>query len=186
MSMTDPISDLLTRIRNAILAKHDRLDVPTSKLKRNMCVLLKSEGFIQDYEVIENQPQDTLRIYLRYSPEGIPAVRRLARVSKPGRRVYRGADDIKPVLNGLGVAIVSTSHGLLTDKQARADCGQHGTQPAIGTTQLISSTGKLLCLALGLASGSIKPFQASLATGNIRAINRQYETRCFCHAMPSL
>lgn len=120
MSMTDPIADLLTRIRNAILAKHDRLDVPTSKLKVGICGLLKQEGYIEDYETIAAEaPVDTLRIYLRYTGEGIPAVRRMARVSKPGRRVYRGADDIKPVLNGLGVAIVSTSRGLLTDRQAR-------------------------------------------------------------------
>ncbi len=119
MSMTDPIADLLTRMRNAILAKHDRLDVPASKLKRNLCVLLKQEGFIDDYEVIEEPPQGSLRVYLRYSDEGVPAVRRMSRVSKPGRRVYRGADNIKPVLNGLGVAIVSTSKGLRTDQEAR-------------------------------------------------------------------
>ncbi len=119
MSMTDPIADFLTRIRNAHLAKHDRLDVPHSKLKRNMCSLLKDEGFIEDYEVVESPPQDMIRVYLRYDREGVPAARRLERVSKPGRRVYRGADEIKPVLNGLGVAIVSTSKGLLTDRQAR-------------------------------------------------------------------
>lgn len=119
MSMTDPVADLLTRIRNALLAKHDRLDVPSSKLKRNIVALLKEEGYIEDFEIIENKPQDTLRIYLRYSRQGVPALRRLSRVSKPGRRVYRGADDIRPVLNGLGTAIVSTSKGLLTDRQAR-------------------------------------------------------------------
>ena len=119
MSMTDPIADLLTRMRNAHLAKHDRLDVPHSKLKRNICRLLKDEGFIEDFEVVEDPPQDLIRIYLRYNQEGVPAARFLQRVSKPGRRVYRGADDIKPVLNGLGVAIVSTSNGLLTDHQAR-------------------------------------------------------------------
>lgn len=119
MSMTDPIADFLTRIRNALLAKHDRLDVPASKLKKNISTLLKQEGFIEDYEVIEEKPQSTLRVYLRYSDEGVPAIRRLARISKPGRRVYRGADQIKPVLNGLGVYIVSTSKGLLTDHQAR-------------------------------------------------------------------
>ena len=119
MSMTDPIADLLTRIRNALLAKHDRLDVPSSKLKRNICALLKQEGYIQDFEVIDQSPQDSLRIFLRYSDAGTPAMRRMSRVSKPGRRVYRGADDIKPVLNGLGTAIVSTSRGLLTDRQAR-------------------------------------------------------------------
>ncbi len=119
MSMTDPVADLLTRIRNALLAKHDRLDVPASKLKRNIVALLKAEGYIEDFEIIENTPQDTLRVFLRYSQQGVPAMRRVYRVSKPGRRVYRGADDIKPVLNGLGTAIVSTSKGLLTDRQAR-------------------------------------------------------------------
>ncbi len=121
MSMTDPIADLLTRIRNAILAQHDRLDVPTSRLKESMSDLLKREGYIDDFETLEGEPQGILRIFLRYSDEGVPAIRRLARVSKPGRRVYRGADGIKPVLNGLGVAIVSTSKGLLTDRQARAE-----------------------------------------------------------------
>ena len=120
MSMTDPIADLLTRMRNALLAKHDRLDVPHSRLKRNLCTLFKDEGFIDDFEVVEDPPQNTIRIYLRYSAEGVPAVRRLRRVSKPGRRVYRAADNIKPVLNGRGVAIVSTSKGLVTDHQARA------------------------------------------------------------------
>jgi small subunit ribosomal protein S8 len=119
MSMTDPIADFLTRIRNAIIAKHDRLDLPASKLKKNMCELLRQEGYIEDYEHIDEPPQGILRIFLRYSDEGIPAIRRLSRVSKPGRRVYRGADDIKPVLNGIGVAIVSTSQGLLTDREAR-------------------------------------------------------------------
>lgn len=119
MSMTDPIADLLTRIRNALMAKHDRLDVPSSKLKRNLMALLQQEGYIEGYETIDNEPQDILRVYLRYNRNGIPSLRRLSRVSKPGRRVYRGADDIKPVLNGLGTAIVSTSKGLLTDRQAR-------------------------------------------------------------------
>ncbi len=119
MSMTDPIADFLTRMRNALLAKHDRLDVPNSKLKRNVCSVLKNEGFIEDFEVVESPQQDLIRIYLRYNREGVPAARRLTRVSKPGRRVYQGADDIKPVLNGLGVAIVSTSKGLLSDRQAR-------------------------------------------------------------------
>ncbi len=119
MSMTDPIADFLTRIRNATLAKHDRLDVPHSKLKRNMCAVLKNEGFIEDFEVVEDPPQDVIRVFLRYNNEGVPAARLLKRISKPGRRVYRGADEIKPVLNGLGVAIVSTSKGLLSDRQAR-------------------------------------------------------------------
>jgi small subunit ribosomal protein S8 len=119
MSMTDPIADFLTRMRNALLAKHDRLDVPHSKLKRSICRLLKDEGFIDGFEVVESPPQDLIRVYLRYNSEGVPAARLLKRISKPGRRVYRRADDIKPVLNGLGVAIVSTSKGLLSDRQAR-------------------------------------------------------------------
>ncbi|RMH15593.1 MAG: 30S ribosomal protein S8 [Acidobacteria bacterium] len=119
MSMTDPIGDLLTRIRNALMAKHDRLDVPSSKLKAEICRLLKREGYIDEVEIVAGKPVDSLRIYLRYSPEGQPAIRRLARVSKPGRRVYRGADAIKPVLGGLGVALVSTSKGLLSDAEAR-------------------------------------------------------------------
>lgn len=121
MSMTDPVADLLTRIRNALQVKHDRLDVPTSKLKVAISRLLKQEGYIQDFEQVEveGRPTKDLRIYLSYNEEGVPAIRHLARVSKPGRRVYRGADGIRPVLNGLGVALVSTSRGLLSDQDAR-------------------------------------------------------------------
>ncbi len=119
MSMTDPIADLLTRIRNAIIAKHDRVDVPASKLKLEICKILQQEGFILNFRVQRAAPVDSLRIFLRYSPEGISAISHLGRVSKPGRRVYRGADAIRPVRNGLGVGIVSTSQGLLTDRQAR-------------------------------------------------------------------
>ncbi|HEV7504373.1 MAG TPA: 30S ribosomal protein S8 [Thermoanaerobaculia bacterium] len=119
MSMTDPIADLLTRIRNAQIAKHDRLDVPVSKLKVEIAKLLKDEGFIKNFREIEAVPQGTLRIFLRYSTEGVPAISHLQRVSKPGRRVYRKAEEIQPVRNGLGIGIVSTSQGLLTDAQAR-------------------------------------------------------------------
>jgi small subunit ribosomal protein S8 len=120
MSMTDPISDLLTRIRNAHLAKHDRLDVPVSRLKLEVCRLLKEEGFIRNYREIEVEgPTNSVRIFLRYSPEGEPAINSVKRISKPGRRVYRRAGEIQPVRNGLGVGIVSTSQGLLTDIQAR-------------------------------------------------------------------
>lgn len=120
MSMTDPIADLLARIRNAILAKHDRLDVPASSLKQEVCRILKEQGYIEEVQRLESTPQDVLRIYLRYDPAGQPAITRMSRVSKPGRRVYRGAEDIPSVKNGLGTGIVSTSHGLLTDHQARA------------------------------------------------------------------
>ena len=120
MSMTDPIADLLTRIRNAYGVRHDRLDVPASRLKREICQILKDEGFIEDFGVREEGPTSkVIRIMLRYTQEGEPLVRRMQRVSRPGRRVYRKSADIKPVLNGLGVGIVSTSQGLLTDKAAR-------------------------------------------------------------------
>lgn len=119
MSMTDPIADLLTRIRNAHLAKHDRLDVPASKLKMELCQLLKDEGYIDRTQILEGEPTDLIRIYLRYSKTGVPAITRMQRVSRPGRRVYRGADDIRPVLNGMGTGVISTSKGLLTDTQAR-------------------------------------------------------------------
>ncbi len=119
MSMTDPIADLLSRIRNAQIAKHDRLDVPISKLKLEVVKLLKEEGFVKNFREIEGSPVGTLRIFLRYSAEGVPAISSLRRMSKPGRRVYRKADEIQPVRNGLGIGIVSTSQGLLTDAQAR-------------------------------------------------------------------
>jgi small subunit ribosomal protein S8 len=119
MSMTDPIADLLSRIRNAQIAKHDRLDVPVSKLKVEVVKLLREEGFIKNFREIEGTPVGSLRIFLRYSAEGVPAISFLQRVSKPGRRVYRKADEIQPVRNGLGIGIVSTSQGLLTDTQAR-------------------------------------------------------------------
>jgi|SRR5580693_4553797 small subunit ribosomal protein S8 len=120
MSMTDPIADLLTRIRNAHLAKHDRLDVPSSKLKIEVVKLLKEEGFIKNMREVEAEgPVNTLRIFLRYSDEGTPAIGHLRRVSRPGRRVYKRAADIQPVRNGMGLGIVSTSQGLLTDRQAR-------------------------------------------------------------------
>jgi small subunit ribosomal protein S8 len=119
MSMTDPIADLLSRIRNAQIAKHDRLDVPISKLKVQVVKLLKEEGFVKNFREIDGEPVGTLRIFLRYTVEGVPAISHLQRVSKPGRRVYRKADEIQPVRNGLGIGIVSTSQGLLTDAQAR-------------------------------------------------------------------
>lgn len=120
MTMTDPIADLLTRIRNAHTAKYDRMDSPVSKLKTEICRILKAEGFITDYETMgESATERQLRVVLRYTPDGDPAIQHLQRVSRPGRRVYRGASDMRPVLNGLGVGIVSTSKGLMTDQQAR-------------------------------------------------------------------
>lgn len=120
MTMTDPIADLLTRIRNAQLVNHDRLTVPGSNLKLEICRLMKEQGYIADYEEQGDDPiSRRILILLKYNAQGVPAIRRMQRVSKPGRRVYMGADDLKPVLNGLGVGIVSTPKGLLTDSQAR-------------------------------------------------------------------
>ena len=119
MSMTDPIADLLTRIRNAHLAKHDRLDVPASNVKLQILKLLKEEGFIKNYREVEGKPVNLIRVFLRYNAQGVPAISYVARVSRPGRRVYRRADEIAPVRNGLGLGIVSTSQGLLSDAAAR-------------------------------------------------------------------
>lgn len=119
MSTTDPISDLLARIRNAHLAKHDRVDVPASRLKEEVCRILKEEGFIRNFRLLEGTPRGTLRVFLRYSDDGEPAIRHIQRLSRPGRRVYRKSDDLRPVLNGLGLGIVSTSQGLLSDRTAR-------------------------------------------------------------------
>ena len=119
MSMTDPIADLLVRIRNAHRAKHDRLDVPASRVKLELCRILQQEGYIKDAKFVEGEPRGLIRIILSYSKDGQAAISRLRRVSTPGRRVYRGAEQIKPVLNGMGIGIISTSKGLLTDRQAR-------------------------------------------------------------------
>jgi small subunit ribosomal protein S8 len=118
--MTDPVADLLSRMRTAYLAKHDRLDVPVSKLKLEVCRILKEQGYVESYQVLDGDPvKKQVRIFLRYTPDGEPLIRSIKRVSKPGRRVYKGAEEIRPVLNGLGVGIISTSQGLLTDAQAR-------------------------------------------------------------------
>jgi small subunit ribosomal protein S8 len=120
MTMTDPISDLMTRIRNAQLVKHDRLDVPASRVKAEICRILKEQGYILDFSIASDDAgRDVIRVFLKYNDEGEPAIRKLRRVSRPGRRVYRGADDLRPVLNGIGIGIVSTSSGLLTDAEAR-------------------------------------------------------------------
>lgn len=119
MTMTDPIADLFNRIRNAQLVKHDRLVVPGSKMKEEICRILKETYFIRDYEVRSAEPGSEIEIELAYTAEGEPAIRRLRRVSSGGRRVYERAADLKPVLSGLGVNIVSTSQGLLTDAEAR-------------------------------------------------------------------
>ena len=120
MSMSDPISDMLTRIRNAQTVGHTEVSMPASHLKASIAKVLKDEGYIEDFAVREAGPKRELRIGLKYYA-GRPVIERLERVSKPGLRVYRGRDDIPRVLNGLGVAIVSTSRGVMTDRKARAD-----------------------------------------------------------------
>ena len=120
MSMSDPIADMLTRIRNAQLVGHTEVAMPASRLKASIAKVLKDEGYIEDFALRENGAMKELRIGLKYYA-GRPVIERLERVSKPGLRVYRGHDDIPRVMNGLGVAILSTSRGVMTDRKARAD-----------------------------------------------------------------
>jgi small subunit ribosomal protein S8 len=118
MAVTDPIADYLTRIRNATKAKKVRVEIPASRTKVGLSEILKSLGYIIDYEIIEDNKQNKLNIVLKYK-SGIPAINGLKRISKPGLRVYRPADKLPKVLNGLGTAVISTPKGLLTDKDAR-------------------------------------------------------------------
>jgi small subunit ribosomal protein S8 len=121
MSMTDPIADMLTRIRNACGSKHRRVDIPASKLKLEIARLLKENNFIQDYKTVTSQEgRPLLRVVLKYAQEGQPVIRELKRVSSPGLRKYVAVAEIPRVRNGLGVAILSTSKGLMTDREARA------------------------------------------------------------------
>ena len=120
MSMHDPIADMLTRIRNAQLVGHAEVAMPASRLKASIAKVLKDEGYIDDYALRENGARKELAIALKYYA-GRPVIERLERVSKPGLRVYKGRDDIPRVMNGLGVAILSTSRGVMTDRKARAD-----------------------------------------------------------------
>ncbi len=119
MTMTDPIADMLTRVRNASSAMHDEVSIPSSKLKENIAKILVDEGYVDSYEVATDEGHPTIRIRLRYSDERERVISGIRRISKPGRRVYRGAQELPRVLGGLGVAIISTSQGLMTDKQAR-------------------------------------------------------------------
>jgi small subunit ribosomal protein S8 len=121
MKTSDPLSDLLTRLRNAMRAGHDRVDVPASRVKEAVLKVLEEEGFIASYRKVQEGGRPVLRVGLRYDAEGEPIVAGIERVSRPGRRVYAGADEIPSVLGGLGVAIVSTSRGIVTDKKARQD-----------------------------------------------------------------
>lgn len=120
MVMTDPIADYLTRIRNANMVRHESLEVPASNMLRSISEILKREGFIRDFESIDDDKQGVLRIFLKYSKNNERVISGLKRISKPGLRTYVKADAIPKVLNGLGIAIMSTSNGVMTDKEARA------------------------------------------------------------------
>jgi small subunit ribosomal protein S8 len=118
--MSDPIADMLTRIRNAIMASYDTVEIPCSKLKINVARILKSEGFIKNYKIVTSKrPRSVIRVFLKYDENGESVIAGLERVSKPSCRVYSGADSIPNVLNGFGIHIVSTSKGVITDRQAR-------------------------------------------------------------------
>ncbi len=121
MSMNDPISDMLTRIRNGLRARHADIIVPHSRIKEEICTVLEKEGYIQEHSVAGEKAQKTIRVILRYSDDGRPVIQGLRRVSKPSLRVYAGGKEVKQVRSGLGVAIVSTSQGLITGKQARTE-----------------------------------------------------------------
>ncbi|WP_339208736.1 30S ribosomal protein S8 [Bacillus sp. FSL R5-0432] len=120
MVMTDPIADLLTRIRNANMVRHEKLEVPASKIKREIAEILKREGFIRDVEYVEDSKQGIIRLFLKYGQNNERVITGLKRISKPGLRVYAKSNEVPRVLNGLGIAIISTSQGVLSDKEARA------------------------------------------------------------------
>jgi len=119
MAMSDPIADMLTRVRNAGKAKFNSVDIPGSKMKFELAKLLKDEGYIRNYKFIKDNKQGVLRVYLKYNDKQEHSILRIDRVSKPSKRVYMKGRDIKPVYNGLGIAVLSTSKGIMTDKHAR-------------------------------------------------------------------
>ena len=121
MHITDPVADMLTRIRNANSAKHDTVDVPASNLKKAIAQILLDEGYIKSYSLVDNGNQGVIHITLKYLAKKQPVLSGLKRVSKPGLRIYAGADELPKVLGGLGIAIISTSKGLMTDKEARKE-----------------------------------------------------------------
>jgi small subunit ribosomal protein S8 len=118
--MTDPIADMLTRIRNAVTAKHTRVDMPSSRIKADIARILADEGYIQSYKLVEDPaaPQKTLRLFLKYGPHGEKLITGIQRISRPGRRVYFGREDVPEVLAGLGTSILTTSRGVMTGREA--------------------------------------------------------------------
>ena len=120
MTMTDPVADMLTRIRNANIAGHATVDIPASKIKKNIAEILVKEGYIKGYEIVEGESvQPVIRVTMKYGPEKTKVITGIKKISKPGLKVYAKADEVPKVLGGLGIAIISTSSGLVTDKEAR-------------------------------------------------------------------
>ena len=119
MTMTDPIADMLTRIRNANTVGHETVEIPASKMKKAIAEILKAEGFITDYEVIEDNKQGTIKVTMKYGAHKERVITGIKKISKPGLKVYAKADEVPRVLGGLGIAIISTSHGVVSDKEAR-------------------------------------------------------------------
>ncbi|MCL4537603.1 MAG: 30S ribosomal protein S8 [Nitrospirae bacterium] len=119
--LTDPIADMLTRMRNAILIKSEKVDIPASKMKVEVAKILKEEGFIKSYKIIKDKKQGILRVTLKYTPENESVVTGLKRISKPGRRVYIGKSEIPKVMGGVGIAIITTPKGMLSDKECRGE-----------------------------------------------------------------
>ncbi len=119
--MTDPIADMLTRIRNAVRVERPYVDVPTSRVKRGIADVLKREGFIWDWKDVEAEPVSQLRLELKYGPNGERVIQQIKRLSKPGRRVYSHSKELKPVLGGMGICIISSSRGVISDREARRD-----------------------------------------------------------------
>jgi small subunit ribosomal protein S8 len=119
--LTDPIADMLTRIRNSVLIKAEKVDIPASRLKVEIAKIMKEEGFIKSYKIIKDKKQGVLRVTLKYSTDNKPIVEGLKRISKPGRRVYVGKDEVPSVMGGMGIAVVTTPRGILTDKACRRE-----------------------------------------------------------------
>lgn len=119
MTMSDPIADMLTRVRNANMVRHEKLELPASNIKKEIAEILKREGFVKSVEYIEDDKQGVIRMFLKYGSNNERVITGLKRISKPGLRVYAKADELPKVLNGLGIALVSTSEGVITDKEAR-------------------------------------------------------------------
>jgi small subunit ribosomal protein S8 len=119
--LTDPIADMLTRIRNSILIKAEKVDIPASRLKVEIAKIMKEEGFIKSYKIIKDKKQGVLRVTLKYAQDNKPIVEGLKRISKPGRRVYVGKDEVPSVMSGMGIAVVTTPKGILTDKACRRE-----------------------------------------------------------------